>query len=133
MEFLSALLTWQVGVAILLVAVIIGLLYYFSKNSNVKYVLVILKSAERLIRAILPDDWECVYDTILKAADAVIDGNLSQAEAKSLSRGMMDITLEKLNIKLGEVEKETLYTILDYVIEAVIEDKNVAIKALAMV
>ena len=136
MEFLSALLTWQVGVSVLIAAVVISVVYFLGKSdyqANVKYVLQLIQSAESFIKAILPNQWKGIFEIILDIANDVADGILSQDEAKQLMRKVINEALEKMGSEITNTEKNAIYTICDYIINAIIVDKNAAVKALSMI
>lgn len=123
---------WQVTVpALLAVAALVYVLvrYAVHKPKIVALVKILLESSQGWLSAVLGPKFGPVYNALMAAVEAVIDGNFTKDEAVSVAKESFADALKMANITLTTEEQAAVDKVIELVVNAVMKDKP-AVKAL---
>lgn len=141
MEWLSAMIAllssnWQVMVpALLVVALIIWAVmkYGVQKPKIASMIKIILEVTQGWLADLLGPKFGPVYNAIISAATAVVDGNFTKEEALDLANKVFESALSLTGTTLTEEEKASVDKVLEIIIDTIMRDKasaKIAIKSL---
>ena len=130
MEILTLLSgNWQV----LLIAIVVGgalawLVKHFlvERPKTVGMVVQVLKVLESTIKGILGAKWASVYDALLKAGEAAIDGAVTYEEAVAVADKAFDAAITASGVQLTDEEKKIALAGLHFLVSALFRDKAAA-------
>ena len=130
MEILTLLSgNWQV----LLIAIVVGgalawLVKHFlvERPKTVGMVVQVLKVLESTIKGILGAKWASVYDALLKAGEAAIDGAVTYEEAVAVADKAFDAAITASGVQLTDEEKKIALAGLHFLVSALLRDKAAA-------
>lgn len=135
MEFLTMLsANWQV---LLIGLVAGGLLVWLVKQflvdhpKTVGMVVQVLKVLESTIKSLLGAKWAAVYDALLKAGEAAIDGAVTYEEALAVADKAFETAISVSGLELTDNEKKIALSCLHFLVSAMFKDKAASKAAIA--
>ena len=99
----------------------------------ISMVVTILEALEDTLKQILGDRWAPVYDAILMAGQASIDGNVTQEEAHEIAVGTFDAALKLTGVVLTPSERTVMIGVLSFIVSALVQDKKASRAAIQSV
>lgn len=122
----ALLSSWQGLVIGIVVGVGVAYLTYRFLADKPKIVSIgvqVLEAAEAIIKSLLGQKWAPVFNAMLSAGQAALDGAVTVDEAKTVARAAFDAAIAIAGISLNEDEKDKVLKVLDMVIIVLIKDK----------
>ena len=137
-DFSTLFQSWQGPLVSLTVGVILSWIakhFLVDQPKAVSMVVQIMEALEGTIKKLLGDKWAPVYDALLKAGQAAMDGNVTLDEAKAIAITTFDTAIKITGVQLDTQQRTILLGILDFVVSALVQNKpasKVAMRSVRM-
>jgi len=97
-----------------------------DRPAAVANVLRVLEILEGTIKQLLGAKWAPVFDALLQAGQAAVDGNVTIEEANGIATSTFDKAIVVLGVQLTPDEKNICYGILRFVVSALFQNTSVS-------
>ena len=124
-DFNDLLQNWQEPLASLVVGAILSWItkhFLFDHRKAVTMAISILEALEGTIKQVLGEKWAPVYDALLKAAEAAVDGDVTADEAYDVGVTAFETALKITGVQISDGERSVLLGILKFVVTALCQN-----------
>jgi len=120
---------WQVLLPVLIVVVVIiwALMRFgVQKPKIASMIKIILETTKGWLSSLLGDKFGPVYNALMAAAEAVVDGALTKDEALATAKTVFTNAIKLTTVKLTTDEQAAVDKVIELVVDAIMHDKTAA-------